>query len=80
VYLEETLCLFWGGAFLFAEPESMRWGEGGDDGEWNEGHLIRRLTRVTSDCGSDEAHSFAAVGFHLCNNEHPAAALTVASL
>ena len=51
--------------------------EGDDDGEWNDGHLIRRLTTVTSDCGSDEADSFAAVGFHLCNNEHPAAALTV---
>jgi hypothetical protein len=30
--------------------------------------------------GHYQAYSFAAVGFHLCNNEHPAAALTVDSL
>ena len=28
----------------------------------------------------NEAHSFAAAGFHLCNNEHSSAALTVDSL
>jgi hypothetical protein len=27
--------------------------------------------------GDYQAHSFAVVGFHLCNNENPATALTV---